>query len=279
MYYASFLVRTWRWKLLLRNAGEDRPAAPLLPILMVSFFVNCVVPAKMGDIYRAYLARLRQRVPGAMALGTIIAERLLDLVVLMVLLLGAGAVVFHDRAPAVLIPYLVAGVAVCAAGIGAILVMRAGRGQRLLRLLPEAVFHRYESFRMGTVQSFSNLPVLVPLTVVVWAHGERRGWRWWCTRSATGPRSAPRSCCSSPWSRRCSPPSRSSPAASGSSRRGWSACWSASAASAARRRCRSRCSTAASATAASWSSGPSCSRCCTCACPDRSNSVVTGAAP
>jgi uncharacterized membrane protein YbhN (UPF0104 family) len=123
----------------------------------------------MGDVYRAYLARVRERVPVARALGTIIAERLLDLVVLMALLLIAGAIVFRDRAPAVLIPYLVAGVAVCAAGIGAILVMRAGRGQRVLRLLPEAVFHRYESFRMGTVDSFRDLPVLLPLTALVWA--------------------------------------------------------------------------------------------------------------
>jgi glycosyltransferase 2 family protein len=168
VYQASFLVRSWRWKLLLRNAGEDRPTMPLVPILVVSFFVNCVVPAKMGDVYRAYLARLRQRVPVSRALGTIIAERLLDLVVLMALLLIAGAITFHDRAPAVLIPYLVAGVAVCAAGIGAILVMRAGRGQRLLRLLPEAVFHRYESFRMGTVESFRHLEVLIPLTALVW---------------------------------------------------------------------------------------------------------------
>jgi uncharacterized protein (TIRG00374 family) len=176
VYYSSFLVRTWRWKLLLRNAGEDRPTMALLPILMVSFFVNCVVPAKMGDIYRAYLARLRQRVVAALALGTIIAERLLDLVVLMTLLLVAGAAVFHDRAPSVLIPYVIAGVAICAAGIGAIAVMRAGRGQRLLRLLPEAVFHRYESFRMGTVDSFKNLKVLLPLTVLVWAmEGGRLG--------------------------------------------------------------------------------------------------------
>ncbi len=168
VYQASFLVRSWRWKLLLRNAGEDRPTMPLVPILVVSFFVNCVVPAKMGDVYRAYLARLRQRVPVSRALGTIIAERLLDLVVLMGLLLIAGAIVFHDRAPAVLIPYVVAGVAVCAAGIAAILVMRAGRGQRLVRLLPEAVFHRYESFRMGTVASFRHLEVLIPLTALVW---------------------------------------------------------------------------------------------------------------
>jgi len=169
VYQAAFLVRTWRWKLLLRNAGADRPTLPLVPIVVVSFFVNCVVPAKMGDVYRAYLARVRQQVEVTRALGTIIAERLLDLVVLMTLLLLAGAIVFRDREPAVLIPYLVGGVAVCALGIGAIMVMRAGRGQRLLRLLPEAVFHRYESFRMGTVASFHSLPLLVPLTVLVWA--------------------------------------------------------------------------------------------------------------
>ena len=169
VYHSSFAVRGLRWKLLLRNAGEDRPTVPLVPIVLVSFFVNCVVPAKMGDIYRAYLARQRQRVPVTLALGTVIAERLLDLVVLMLLLIGAGAIVFHDRAPAVLVPYVVAGVVVCAAGVAVIAVMRAGRGQRILRLLPEAVFHRYESFRAGTVQSLRDLHLLLPLTVVVWA--------------------------------------------------------------------------------------------------------------
>lgn len=168
VYYASFAVRGWRWRLLLRNAGEEQPAAPLVPIVLVSFFVNCVVPAKMGDVYRAYLARVRLAVPVTRALGTIIAERLLDLVVLMALLVGAGIVVFHDRAPGVLIPYAIAGVGLCALGVCAILVMRAGRGQRLLRLLPEAVFHRYESFRMGTVDSFRRLPLLVPVTALVW---------------------------------------------------------------------------------------------------------------
>lgn len=168
VYQASYVVRSLRWKLLLGNAGEERPTAELLPIVVVSFFVNCVVPAKMGDVYRAYLARVRERIATSLALGTIIAERLLDLIVLMALLLIAGAIVFHDHAPDVLIPYLVAGVAVCVAGGGVIGVMRAGRGQRLLRLLPESVFHRYENFRVGAVRSFSDVPVLVGLTAAVW---------------------------------------------------------------------------------------------------------------
>lgn len=168
VYYASFLVRGYRWHVLLANAGEHQPARQLTGIVTTSFFVNCVVPAKMGDVYRAYLARTKLGVSAAKALGTIIAERLIDLCVLMTLLVGAGAVVFWHKAPGALVPYVIGGTIVCLAGVGVILMMRAGRGQRLLRLLPEAIFHRYESFRMGTVHSLRRLPTLGALTVVIW---------------------------------------------------------------------------------------------------------------
>ncbi|MFN2581506.1 MAG: lysylphosphatidylglycerol synthase domain-containing protein, partial [Candidatus Dormibacteria bacterium] len=46
IYYASFLVRSYRWHILLTNAGEERPTRPLIGIVITSFFVNCVVPAK-----------------------------------------------------------------------------------------------------------------------------------------------------------------------------------------------------------------------------------------
>jgi uncharacterized membrane protein YbhN (UPF0104 family) len=173
VYYSSFVLRSIRWHVLLKNAGEDRPSRSLIGIVITSFFVNCVVPAKMGDIYRGYLAKQKLGVPVSKALGTIIAERLIDLIVLMSLLLAAGAVVFRTKAPGILIPYVVIGVAVC---LGVILVMRAGRGQRVLRHLPEAVFHRYESLRLGTVDSFARLPTLLVLTVLVWAaEGARLG--------------------------------------------------------------------------------------------------------
>jgi hypothetical protein len=177
VYYASFVVRSIRWHVLLGNAGEHRPSRSLVGIMITSFFVNCVVPAKMGDIYRGYLAKQKLDVPVSKALGTIIAERLIDLIVLMSLLLAAGAVVFRTKAPAILIPYVVIGVLVCLAGVGVILVMRAGRGQRVLRLLPEAVFQRYESLRLGTVNSFARLPTLLVLTAMVWAaEGARLGF-------------------------------------------------------------------------------------------------------
>ena len=168
VYYLSFLLRAVRCRILLKNAGDERPTRPLVGMIVTSFFVNCVVPAKMGDVYRAYLARVKLGVSGAKALGTIIAERLLDLCVLMALLIAAGAVVFRTKAPGALIPYVVIGTAVCMAGIGVILTMRAGRGQRVLRLLPEAIFHRYENLRIGTVHSLGRYPTLIALTALVW---------------------------------------------------------------------------------------------------------------
>ena len=168
-FYLSFLVRAVRWRLLLANAGEERPLRAVASPIFISYFVNCVVPAKMGDVYRAYLARVRLHVSASKALGTVIAERLVDLCVLMGLLLIAGALAFQRKAPNFLIPYLIAGAVVCLAGVGVIFTMRAGRGQRVLRLLPEAVFHRYEHFRLGTVHSLRRLPYLVTLTGLVWA--------------------------------------------------------------------------------------------------------------
>ncbi len=176
VYYASFVVRSVRWQVLLSNTGDEQPARSLIGIVVTSFFVNCVVPAKMGDVYRAYLAKAKLDIQVSKALGTIIAERLIDLCVLMALLIAAGAVVFRTKAPGILIPYVVIGVVVCFAGVGVILVMRAGRGRRFLRLLPEAVFHRYESLRVGTVDSFARLPTLLVLTGLVWAaEGARLG--------------------------------------------------------------------------------------------------------
>jgi glycosyltransferase 2 family protein len=168
-YYLSFLARTLRWQVLLRNAGERCPAGPLFETLLVSFFVNCVVPAKMGDVYRAFLLRTRLGVGAMKAGGTILAERLLDLFVLMSLLLAAGVLTFRDRLPHALVPYVVAGVVLSLGGLGVLLLMARGRGRRLLGVLPEPVRQRYENFRVGTVHSFGRWPEVLLLSVLVWA--------------------------------------------------------------------------------------------------------------
>jgi len=167
-YYFAFAVRSLRWQLLLRNAGEHCLYTPLFETLTASFFVNCVVPAKMGDLYRAYLLRTRQGVGAMKAFGTIITERLIDLFVLMALLVTAGALTYRSRIPRQLILPAITGGVLCAIGATLIAVMALGRGQRLLRLLPDPVLRRYENFRAGAVQSMGRWPEIIPLSILVW---------------------------------------------------------------------------------------------------------------
>ena len=59
VYYSVFYIRGLRWQLVLSKAGFDTqegvklPALPsLLRMIYLSWFVNCLVPAKLGDVYR-----------------------------------------------------------------------------------------------------------------------------------------------------------------------------------------------------------------------------------
>ena len=172
----SMVARGLRWKLLLQNAGEHAGTFSAFEIVFASFFVNCVIPAKMGDVYRAFLVRQRENVGASKALGTIIAERLLDLLVLMSLLVITGAITFHNRVPRVLVPYVIAGVVLSLVLISVVLLMGLGRGQRLVQRLPVRLRDRYENFRHGTVQSLTPWPFLVLLTVLIWClEGARLG--------------------------------------------------------------------------------------------------------
>jgi uncharacterized protein (TIRG00374 family) len=161
-------LRAVRWRMLLRNAGEQCGTFSLFEIIYASFFVNCVIPAKMGDVYRAFLVRQREGVGASKALGTVIAERLLDLVVLMGLLVIAGGITFHNRVPGALVPYAVAGTLLAAFGVVVVVIMATGRGGRLVMRLPTRVSERYENFRRGTVQSLSPWPFLAAITVCIW---------------------------------------------------------------------------------------------------------------
>ena len=56
-YYATFPLRGLRWRYVLGADGMSVGFRDATEILFLSWFVNCLVPAKLGDLYRAYLLR------------------------------------------------------------------------------------------------------------------------------------------------------------------------------------------------------------------------------
>ena len=61
--------------------------------------VNCLVPAKLGDLYRAYLLKINSPVSLSRTFGTVFIERVLDLFAIVVLGLGAGYWCFRSGLP------------------------------------------------------------------------------------------------------------------------------------------------------------------------------------
>ena len=105
-FYSAILVRAFRWRMMLKQVGINEQNGYPLPgilgtfqIMILSLFANCVVPARLGDAYRSFLLKDRTGSSFGVGFGTILAERLIDVVVMVGLVLGAGAVVFGTNVP------------------------------------------------------------------------------------------------------------------------------------------------------------------------------------
>lgn len=100
----SHLLRAWRWQMLLEALPDDEQRTQRVPLttafysVMIGYMVNYAAP-RLGEVARtANLAR-QTRLPFSGVLGTVVVERLLDVLVL-ALGLVAAVVVLADRTAA-----------------------------------------------------------------------------------------------------------------------------------------------------------------------------------
>lgn len=88
LYAVAALVRGERWRLLLVECGVRPPRADCHALVWVGYMGNNVLPARAGDGMRAVFMAPRAQADLRTVIGTLLAERLLDVAVL-----GAGFVV------------------------------------------------------------------------------------------------------------------------------------------------------------------------------------------
>ena len=181
VYYLGFPLRGYRWSLLLRGTGVYCPTKDATEIIFLSWLVNCVVPAKLGDVYRAYLLKINSDASLSRTFGTIFIERVLDLFVIVILGLAAGFWSFRGGMPPEM--QIVVGL-----GIGVMIVLALGLlflrsvGGRLLAALPlprkEQVLELYERFEEGVFGAFGlhMLPRLLIITGLIWMTEALRLW-------------------------------------------------------------------------------------------------------
>lgn len=90
----SFLMRTWRWSVLLRTAGYVYSRHILFNCLMFGWFLNYLIPLRLGDIARGVALKTTSDAPLGMSLSTIVIERIMDMITLTVLL-GITSIFFY----------------------------------------------------------------------------------------------------------------------------------------------------------------------------------------
>ncbi len=171
VYYVGFPLRGVRWMLLLRGANTEVSSRDSTEIIFISWLVNCVVPAKLGDVYRAYLLRLNFLVSLSRTLGTVFIERVLDLFAIVLLGLAAGFWSFRSGFPRdVQVLFLIGLVFIALLALGLLTLRNFGR-RLLARLpLPHRVIELYERFEQGVFSiDRRRLPALVVLTGFIWA--------------------------------------------------------------------------------------------------------------
>ena len=176
VHYTTFLFRGARWRLLLQNSarisGDREPVPGILfcsRAVLLGWFVNSIGWLRLGDAYRAYLYREEYDAAFSGAIGTLLAERLLD-VVLVALLLVIAAPFLVGQAGGGSAWALVTGIAgllvvILAVLLAALLRLRA----LLLRWLPDWLASRFERFLAGAATVRHQPVYTTSLGILGWA--------------------------------------------------------------------------------------------------------------
>ena len=172
VYYLTFPLRGLRWRMLLDNAGafehKRRPTVFEHSLLvLISWFANLVTWFRLGDAYRAFLLASKWKLNFPLAMGTVLAERVMDIIVVLPLLMLASIGLLQGETSHTASLVLGGATALAILAATVVLVMRF-YGMRVARFLPARMEKAYASLQHGLMQSFRQMPAMVLLTAAIW---------------------------------------------------------------------------------------------------------------
>jgi uncharacterized membrane protein YbhN (UPF0104 family) len=175
IYAVVTLLRGWRWHTILRQAHVDHARADAYALTVVGYMGNNVLPARGGELLRVLLLGERTTAKRRVILGSIIAERFLDLLTIVTLFAALTIGDIADR-PLGLAPLaLVAGVVLAGATVLALLkaVRRRGRLERFAEIVrPFAHATRVLVGWIGVVLAAVTVAVWLLEALIFWLVGD-----------------------------------------------------------------------------------------------------------
>lgn len=161
LYALATVVRSERWQRLLVDEGAKPHRADTYALTVVGYMGNNVLPARAGDAIRVVLMAPRAETSKRTVVGTLLAERLLDVVVLVVLFVVVGYGLLGEvGGDSVELIAIVAIVGVAALAVGWRLVTKNERLHGALAPIASAT--------LGMRRAHHGLRLL-GMTLVIWA--------------------------------------------------------------------------------------------------------------
>ncbi len=185
---ASFPLRTVRWRLMVRDVGGGGgplPWTPLWHATAIGFMANNLLPARAGEVARAYVVTRQLPVRFTTALGSVGVERVFDALVmlgLMAVAIAAPSFPAHTLVGGRSLPALATGAAALFGGVLFLALAVAHRpapwlalvGRVAHRLFPARIADRVTHWTGGIVSGLSVLKDpgrfagVVAWSLVVW---------------------------------------------------------------------------------------------------------------
>lgn len=78
LFFATLFIRAWRWQLML-NPLVRMPFKDVFAAMVIGYMSNNILPLRMGELYRAQVVFQLSGLSRSAAFGTVVLERLIDL--------------------------------------------------------------------------------------------------------------------------------------------------------------------------------------------------------
>lgn len=166
-HYLTYPLRGMRWRHCLAHLSITGSNSQFGQVVFFYNFLDNVVPAKLGDVYGAHLARINFGIGRSEAIGSIVFMRMLDAWVLLSVALLASWLLLSTHLPNSVLWALTGGTVIA---LAATLIMLTFFF--LDKFPPSWVPARIEAmiraFRNGMWPRVSKLPPILALTAAIW---------------------------------------------------------------------------------------------------------------
>jgi uncharacterized protein (TIRG00374 family) len=144
------------------------PVGYLTAVLLVSWFFNCILPAKLGDAYRIYRVKVDDGIRYSIGFGTVLTERVIDLIVLVVMLTVSAVVAFHGNLPSDASNALWVGVGLSLLAVVGLAILFVFR-EHIERWLPHRWRNQWQTLQQSVFVNLRRPYVPAALSAIIWS--------------------------------------------------------------------------------------------------------------